>query len=114
MLAHVGPVWACSKIADDQGCSSQAEPIIQLCHFKEYVGEIMKKHIEMLGKRKQSLRESLVTIVSRLFNVDFPTPYLEAGFGTAGALKRWKLCHTFGTVAFRKPSLHLAVDLCSL
>lgn len=73
---------------DDQGCSSQAEPIIQLCHFKEYVGKIMKKHIEMLGQCKQNLRERLVNIINRLFDVDFPTPYLEAGrFGTAVALK---------------------------
>eukprot|EP00438_Fugacium_kawagutii_P016305 Skav208508 [mRNA] locus=scaffold1658:212929:218160:+ [translate_table: standard] len=68
------------RLYHKESCKSQweAEPIIQLCHFKEYVAEIMKKHIEMLGRCKQNLRGSLETLINRLFDVDFPSPYLEA------------------------------------
>lgn len=65
-------------------CSSQwevqeklkAEPIIQLCHYKDYGDRIMKKHTDMLNERKRRLRESLETLINRLVDVD-SSPYLE-------------------------------------
>eukprot|EP00435_Cladocopium_sp_Y103_P063286 s2564_g24.t2 len=66
-------------------CSSQwevqeklkAEPIIQLCHYKDYVDEIIKKHTDMLNEKKRRLRESLETLINRLVDVDSSSPYLE-------------------------------------
>lgn len=56
----------------------QAEPIIQLCHYKDYVDEIIKKHTDMLNERKRHLRESLETLIHRLVDVDSSSRYLEA------------------------------------
>ena len=56
----------------------QAEPIIQLCHYKDYVDKIMQKHKEMLDERTTSLGESLKNLINRLVDVDY-SPYLEVG-----------------------------------
>eukprot|EP00434_Breviolum_minutum_P041419 symbB.v1.2.036843.t1/scaffold5297.1/size28705/1 len=55
----------------------KAKPIIQLCHFRDYLCEIMKNHCKMLEKAKARLRESVEKLIDRLVSRDFPSPYLE-------------------------------------
>ena len=56
----------------------QVKPIIQLCHFRDYVCEIMKNHCKMLEKAKTCLRESVEKLIDCLVRRDVPSPYLEA------------------------------------
>ncbi|CAK9050251.1 unnamed protein product [Durusdinium trenchii] len=73
------------RLYPSKGCKSkwniqerlQEGPIIQLCHYKNYLQAIMQKYKEMVGTAEASLRNSGEKLIERFFDVDSLSPYLE-------------------------------------
>ena len=56
----------------------QDEELLQLCHYEDFVKSIMERHQELYREATSRLKGSLEHLISRLVDVDFPSPFLEA------------------------------------